>query len=138
MDYSTVEDDASIGNDCNLLRRVKIKPHCIIWDHNQNRWRPTSASYKDHPNGSPMSIVLQDELERIGLKPEDVLADYKEYGLAAITAGFAREQNQRIAKEPMPNDPAHGIVIGNKKRAASRMAKKAQWVVGTNRLPPDR
>ena len=138
MDYSTVVDDASIGDDCNLLRRVQIKKHFIVWDHNQERWRPTSASFRDSRDGSPMSVVLQDDLVRDGRDIREVLVSHEEFGLAAITAGFAREQNQRIAREPMPDEPAHGIVIGNKKRSDKRMAKNAQWIIAPNLPPPDR
>ena len=138
MDYSTVVDDASISDDCNLLRRVQIKKHFIVWDHNQERWRPTSASFRDNRDGSPMSVVLQDGLDRDGRDTREVLVGFEEFGLAAITAGFAREQNQRIAREPMPDEPAHGIVIGNKKRSDKRMAKNAQWIIAPNLPPPDR
>ncbi len=85
-----------------------------------------------------MSVVLQDDLDRDGRDTREVLVGFEEFGLAAITAGFAREQNQRIAREPMPDEPAHGIVIGNKKRSDKRMAKNAQWIIAPNLPPPDR
>ena len=138
MDYPDIEDDPTIRDECELLRRVPINPKVnVIWDGNQGRWRPSSASFKDHPNGTPMSIVLRDELDNRGREPSEVLIGHDNFALAAITAGFAREHQQRVAREPLPEEPAHGIVIGEKKKASRKMAKAAQWVLPPDLLPPE-
>lgn len=136
MNHTDLEDDPTIRDECDLLRRIPVKPDVnIIWDDNQKRWRPSSASFKDHPNGTPMSIVLRDELENADRNPDEVLIGHDDFALAAITAGIARENQQCIARDPLPDEPAHGIVIGEKKKASKKMAKVAQWVIAPNLMP---
>ncbi len=138
MDQGSPEDDLTISDECGLLRRIPIKPKLnIVWDSNQGRWRPSSASFKDHPNGTPMSIVLGDELDNTGRTPAEILIGHDDFALASITAGFAREQHQQVAREPLPEEPAHGIVIGEKKKASRKMAKAAQWVISPKLSTPD-
>lgn len=138
MNYDEIEDDSTISNDCELLRRVPIKPQLnVIWDENQGRWRPSSASFRDHPNGTPMSIVLKDDLDAAERNVSEVLVGHDNFALAAVTAGFARTNQQRVAREPLPDEPAHGIVIGNKKNASRKMAKEAQWIISPELPPPD-
>ncbi len=137
MSHTDLEDDPTIRDECELLRRVPIKPAVhIIWDDNQKRWRPSSASFQDHPNGTPMSIVLRDELENAGRNLDEVLIGHDDFALAAITAGTARENQQRVARDPLPEEPAHGLVIGKKKKAKREMAKVAQWVIAPTGLTP--
>lgn len=98
MNYVGLEDDPTIPDGCELLRRIPLRRGInIIWDHNLQRWRPSSASFEDHHSGSPMSVVLWTVLEEDGRSPADVLKGHSDFGLAAITAGFARKQHQRIA-----------------------------------------
>lgn len=138
MDHADLDDDPTIRDECELLRRVPINPDVfIVWDDNQGRWRPSSASFKDHPNGTPMSIVLRDELVNAGRDPAEVLINHDNFALAAITAGTAREHQQRVAREPILDEPAHGIVIGEKKKASKKMAKAAQWVIAPELTPPE-
>jgi hypothetical protein len=138
MAHAELDDDPTIQDSCELLRRIPIKPRVnIIWDGNQDRWRPSSASFNDHPNGTLMSIVLRDELEKAGRDPAEVLIGHDGFALAAITAGFVREQQQRVTREPLPEEPAHGIVIGEKKKSSKKMAKAAQWVIPPDLAPPE-
>ena len=131
MSNSASEDDPSIRDECELLRRIPLKENVnIVWDGNEKRWRPSSAAFQDHPDGSSMSVVLGDVLNAAGRDVVEVLTGHENFGLAAITAGFARECNQRIAKDPLPEEPAHGLVVGNKPRRVSReLAKAAKWVI---------
>lgn len=138
MDYSNLEDDSTIRDECELLRRIPVKPKLnVIWDDNQSRWRPSSASFRDHSNGTPMSIVLKDELDKTGRDPAEVLIGHANFALASITAGFARNHQQRVAREPRPKEPAHGIVIGEKKKSGKKMAKAATWVIPPDLPPPE-
>lgn len=131
MSYADLEDDPSIRNECELLRRVPCKLNVnLVWDDNENRWRPTSASFGDHPNGTPMSVVLGDELEAAGRDASEVLVGHDNFALAAITASIARDCQQRVARDPLEEEPAHGLVIGEKKRSTrSKLAKAAKWVI---------
>lgn len=134
-----VEDDPSIRNECELLRRVPLEINVnIIWDDNEKRWRPTSASFRDHPNGTPMSVVLGDELKAAGRNAAEVLIGHSDFVLAAITAGVARSNQQQVARDPLPEEPAHGLVIGEKKKGKndSKLAKAAKWIIAPTEFPP--
>ena len=124
------KDDDTIPNDCLLLRRVPYKPDFyIIWDDNKKSWRPSSAAFRDHPNGSDMSIVLGCILELSGRPYTDVLVGHDSFSLAAITTKVARDNGQKVIKDPLPQEPAHGLVAGDKKKASKNMAREAQWIV---------
>ena len=83
-----------------------------------------------------MSIVLQDELENSGRKPDEVLIGHDDFALASVTAGVARENQQCVARDPLPDEPAHGLVIGKKRKASKNMAKAARWVIPPANLMP--
>lgn len=125
-------DDLSIAGETLLLRRVLTKPDLsIVWDANLNRWRPSSAAFDNHPNGSPMSIVLGDTLKQLGRSNESALRGHEmTHSLAAITAQVARDGGQGVAREPTVDEPAHGVVFGNKsKKVRASMAKQAVWII---------
>lgn len=64
-------------------------------------------------------------------QPADALRDYKDYGLAAITAAHARSLEQAVARDPEPEEPAHGVVFGPKKRGGigGKLRDGAVWVI---------
>lgn len=131
-------DDKTIRDECELFRRVLVTPGVhIIWDNNLGRWRPTSAAFRDHQNGSPMSVCLGDILVELGRPPESVLQGNEGLALAVITAGLARQNNQGVVRDPLPDEPAHGHVVGKKKKEARVMAKTAAWVVDPGLPPPN-
>lgn len=126
------QDDPSITDDDRLLRRVPIQPAQIIWDDNLKQQRPSSAAFKDHPDGSPMSIALQLVLDKLDLPIQSVLSGYETtHALVMFTAGVARKNGQWVAPEPLPpSDPAHGVVFGPKTpKVRKALAKAAVWVV---------
>jgi hypothetical protein len=123
-------DDPTIADDAVLWRR--IPPWHVIFDANLGRPRPSKAAFEDHPNGSPMSVVLAEEVARSGRAAADVLRGHEDFALAAITAGLARERNQGVARDPVPEEPAHAVVFGRKTESVKRaLARGSQWV-----LPP--
>jgi hypothetical protein len=130
-------DDESIGNACRLFRRVRSKPEIsIVWDDNLGCWRPSSAAFRNDRDGQPMSIALECELDAHGLAPASVLAGHEGFSLAYITAALARRLAQIVVKDPLPLEPAHGLVVGDKPRKVQKeMAKVAIWEVAP-RLPP--
>jgi len=126
------QDDQTISNDVLLLRRVPCLPNInIVWDGNQECWRPSSASFEDHPNGTPMSIALSDVLAQLGRNYESVLEAVEgEFALVGFTAEVARANGQGVAREPTPEEPAHGVVFGDKpKRVRRAIAKNSRWIV---------
>jgi len=80
-------DDLTVPNEAQLLRR--IPPWYFIKDENSGQIRPSSAAFGNHPNGSPMSVILADLLAQAGRDPEAALVGHEEFALASITAGLA-------------------------------------------------
>jgi len=129
------KDDKSIADGTLLLRRVPTKPNLnVVWDANLGCWRPSSASFENDKDGSPMSVQLSDTLDELRLPMETALKGHeKGFSLAAITAGVARKYDQGIVRDPTEDEPAHGLVIGEKTKHISRkLAKSFRWIV-----PPD-
>ena len=132
-------DDATVLDGTLLLRRVPDDPgRQLVWDGNQQRWRPSSAAFNDDRRGDPMSVTLEDTLRELGRPLESALDGHEEgYFLAAITALLARQNNQGIQRDPLREEPAHGLVFGKKSKAVrSRLAKGAAWVVAPKLDPP--
>ena len=124
MATTAYNDDPTIPDGAVLWRRVP--PWHFFYDENLGRVRPSSAAFDDDTDGEPLSIVLAAESDG----PERVLAGHAGYALAAFTAGLARECNQGIARDPLPDEPAHALVFGRKTRSVrNRLAQSATWVV---------
>jgi hypothetical protein len=141
------KDDPSISDNDALLRRVPIHPSQIVKDGNLGRYRPSSAAFSDHPDGSPMSVTLQTELENLGVPARQALIGYETtHVLVSFQASVARQYGQGIAREPIiagiQTDPifdavqtAHGVVFGKKTKSTQRaLAKAAIWVVAPSSL----
>lgn len=128
MQMDAYTDDATIADEAILLRR--IPPRHLVYDENLMRWRPSSAAFENHPDGSPMSVLLADVLRTSGRNAADALRGHEGFALAAITAGLARAHHQDVAREPLPDEPAHAVVVGIKTQAIRRkLAKQATWAV---------
>jgi hypothetical protein len=128
-------DDGTIEDDEGLLRR--IPPHHFFFDKNLGRWRPSSAAFDDHPDGSPMSVHLVTVLARHNLVRSTVLIGHVDYALARITAALVRSNRQGIYRHPLPDDPAHAEVFGPKSEGVrKRLAKGADWEIPPNRIVP--
>jgi hypothetical protein len=118
------QDDPTIPDDADLWRRIP-RWH-LVNDESIGQIRPSSAAFEDHPDGSPMSVVLGAESRGA----ESVLAGYPGFALASIKAGLARECQQGVARDPLPEEPAHAVVFGHKtKSVRKRLAREATWVV---------
>lgn len=123
-------DDTTIQDDIILWRRI-TKVQCID-DQNRGGKRPSSAAFYDHPNGTPMSVALEDVFfMKTSRDPNDYIKGYENVvALASFTAGFARELGQKIIRTPLPEEPAHAEVPGKKTGSVrKKFAKKAQWII---------
>jgi hypothetical protein len=99
-------------------------------DENQGRIRPSKAAFDDHPDGSPMSVLLAEILITSGRQAVDALSGHQRFGLAAITAGLVRSKQQGVATDPLPDEPAHALVIGRKTDSVKRaFAKASEWII---------
>jgi hypothetical protein len=124
MPSRVFEDDPSIPGSEKLFRRIPR-----TWVDYDDSGDPTisSAAFKQEE----LSVNLESVMARDGRHQADAIRNYPGYGLAAITAAHARSQNQRVARDPQPEEPAHGIVYGQKKCGgiASALRDGALWVI---------
>lgn len=129
-------DDPTIVDAAALWRR--IPPWHFVQDGNTGCLRPSSAAFENHPNGSPMSVVLGDQVVASGRSPHEIIAGHPGFALAAFNAGLARECDQGVMRDPLPEEPAHAIVFGEKpKKIARRIAKSAAWVIAPEDEPQE-
>ena len=128
----TLRDDSTIGDASILWRR--IPSWHVIFDENQKRWRSSSAAFDNDPDGAPTSVFLAEVVLSAGRGPVDVLLGHESFALAAISAGAARGCGQEVVRDPLPDEPAHALVVGPKPKSVQRrLAKAAVWVI-----PPPR
>lgn len=121
-------DDPSIADDDPLWRR--IPPRHFKRDQPGGVLRPASAAFDNHPDGSPMSVVLGKQVLKGGRSPADFLANFPGYGLVSFPAGLARKHRQFVVRSPLPDEPAHAEVHGKKTRGTKRaLAKGCSWLI---------
>ncbi|HMQ14583.1 MAG TPA: hypothetical protein PKC49_01295 [Phycisphaerae bacterium] len=119
-------DDLTIADDAALWRL--IHPTWAVVDENRGGLRVSSAAFENSPDGSPTSILIAEAVFTTRRGPEDVV--HEGYGLASLTAGQARQCGQAVARDPLPNEPAHGLLVGPKtKSIRKRLAAAAAWVI---------
>src|SRR6476469_596318 len=94
-------DDGSIGDDADLLRR--IRPDQIVDDKNVGARRPSSAAFKD----PAMSVDAEPILRQHGLDQTFSLRNHAGYSLARFKAGVARGINLPVVHKPETDNPAH-------------------------------
>jgi hypothetical protein len=118
------DNDPTIAGNERLLRR--IHPQQLVPDErNAGKRRVSSGAFRDEE----LSIVIESTLLKSGRQPIDLLQAYERYSLVAITAAKARSHDQSVARDPIPDEPAHGVVFGRKKKCAGSLADSASWVV---------
>lgn len=116
-------DDPNIQAAERLFRRIPSA--WVDWDERGNALI-SSAAFKHEE----LSINLESLMRRDGRPPEDAIRNYPRYGLAAITAAHARSLNQAVAPDPLPDEPAHGVVYGKKRGSVGgKLRDGAQWIV---------
>lgn len=77
-----------------------------------------------------MSVALADVLAERGAGASDYLAGHTDFALVSLTAGLARGCNQKVARDPLLDEPAHALVVGKKTRSVrKRFATECRWVV---------
>ncbi len=142
-EVSEYVDDKTIDDDTLLYRRIMNQPDPpvsqIIWDDNKKSWRPSSIAFCDHPNGSAMSVAIDDTLKKEGLSPDALLAGHENFSLALFPTRIARENAQGVIRNPLENDPAHGEVFGKKTKSVKRaFANGSYWYIEPNIPSPNR
>lgn len=124
MTTRVFEDDPSIAGEERLFRRIHGSH--VLWDEH-GRATISSAAFKDEE----LSVALESVMIRDGRPPVDAIRNYAGYGLAAITAAHARSLSQQVSRDPIDEEPAHGVVYGQKKRGgiAGKLRDGASWVI---------
>ncbi|MBK6688776.1 MAG: hypothetical protein IPG45_30165 [Deltaproteobacteria bacterium] len=117
------EDDPEIGDDWTVWRR--IPPYHVVAD-GQGGHRPSSAAFEDDPRGGPMSVIIVEK----GADKARALAGHDGFTLVAIRVGLLRQLGQKVVHDPLNEEPAHGLVVGekHKKRFCKAVAVAATWV----------
>lgn len=117
-------DDLTIPPEDRLLRR--IHPTQVVAD-GQGALRPSTAAFRSRE----LSVNIETVLTTTGRAPEDTIRKHPTHSLAAITAQSARGARQAVARDPTPEEPAHGVVFGDKtsREVQLALARSASWVV---------
>jgi hypothetical protein len=85
MEIAEYQDDPSIPDDAELLRRIP-QIH-LVADDSLGCLRVSSAAFRDSPNGSPLSVFLHDVLRQEGRGSGAGLVGHPDFSLVSITAG---------------------------------------------------
>jgi hypothetical protein len=119
-------DDASITDEEQLLRRVP--PRWIVPDaNNAGRRRVSSAAFDD----PEMSVDLASVREALGEPLTTCLAGHEGFSIVSLLAGVVRERNQAVCRDPLPDNPAHGLVVGRKTVSIKKhFSTHCIWIVG--------
>ena len=121
-------DDPAILDEVQLLRRVPRRH--FFWDENLGRTRPSSAAFEDDTDREPMSVYRRNILEVESGGVARVMMGHEGFALAGLAASEFRVQGQSIHPEPVPDEPAHTVVCGDKpERVRKLFAKRALWVI---------
>ena len=134
MEQTAYTDDLTIGNDARLWRR--IPPWHFVFDENLGKSRPSKAAFDDDADCHPMSVVLAELVTASGRGPAHVLHGHNGFALAEITVGLARAKQQGVQRDPVPEEPAHALVFGNKTNSVKKtFATQCIWIVPPSDAP---
>ncbi|MBI2930471.1 MAG: hypothetical protein HYY16_02370 [Planctomycetes bacterium] len=126
------QDDPALPDTAVLWRRVH--PKWIVADESPRGYRLSTAAFDDDPEGGPTSVILADDIIAAGGSPANALLRHPEHALVSITAGDARKAGQKVAREPLADQPSHAVIVGNKTYSVKRsLARAARWVF----VPPE-
>lgn len=123
-------DDLSIVNSERLFRR--IHPQQLVPDERSaGKKRVSSGAFRDEE----LSIIIESTLSQSGRRPADLLLAHTKHTLVAIRAATARAHDQKVARDPEPDELAHGVVYGKKRKCALALSESIEWIVPTE--PPE-
>jgi hypothetical protein len=117
-------DDPTITNTDLLLRR--IPPAWWVYDEALQRKRPTTAAFDDPEMSVALASVLHDLAEPLTAP----LRGHDGFALVSLGPELARACGQAVCRDPLPEDPAHGLVVGKKTESIKKkFARNCAWVV---------
>lgn len=113
-----------IPDACGLLRR--INPVHVVPDANTGKRRLSSGAFRD----AEMSVDAECLMIAKGIGWNFSLREHANYYLVRFTAGFARQQQQRVEHKPNDNNPFHTEVLGRKSNPiCNAFRAAAEWVI---------
>jgi len=123
MSLLAYQNDATIVDGERLFRRVHVAQ--IVRDDDTGLARVSSGAFKD----KELSINIESVLAQTGSSPIACLRSHKAHKLMFITAGDARRFKQAVCRDPLPDDPSHGLVYGSKnnKGVSEGLRSAAKW-----------
>ena len=127
MSPPVFQDDLSIPDEERLLRRVHIQQ--IVRDDDTGLARVSSGVFRD----KELSINLESALSDLGGSAESCLQASSAHKLISITAQNARQFNQSVCRDPVPDDLSQGLVYGSKSGSVrDGLRAAADWVIPAN------
>lgn len=135
-DASERENDPSIDDSAELY--LRIRPEDVTSDDcDVGEYRPGSGTLR---RDEPLSVDLaslstpQQTQQRAGGDP---------FHVAKFTAGIARRHGCRVRRDPLPENDAHALVIGDhkydtgslSKSQMKQIARQARIIFWDNRIP---
>ena len=125
MSPPVFQDNASISDEERLFRRVHLL--LLVRDDDTESVRVSSGAFKD----KELSVNIESTLAADGGSAETCLRNYKTHVLISITAGNARQLDQAVCRDPLPEDHSHGLVYGSKSKSgvSERLRTAAAWVI---------
>lgn len=121
-------DDDPVEGSTLLHRRI----HPVHYKRQEDgSFRLRDSAFKNPKGGLDMSVQLDDKLTALGLGPPDLLIGLDAaWGVAAIDARTAVDEDQTVLRTPRKDDEAHGDVVGAKPGARRRrFVGAARWTV---------
>lgn len=117
-------DDHTLADGELLLRRVPSK--WIVNDpKSPNGYRVSSAAFEDEE----MSVDIASIRDAANEPWTTCLAGHEGYGLVSVTAGLVRAKGQMVCRDPLPENAAHGVVVGRKTGSVrNAFVKECVWV----------
>ena len=125
MSLPAYQDDATIRDEERLFRRIHLR--LLVRDDDTGLARVSSGAFKD----KELSVCIESVLIENGRTSELCLQNYYAHKLMFITAGQARQFNQAVCHDPVPDDPSHGLVYGSKNnpKTYNGLCCAATWVI---------
>jgi hypothetical protein len=102
----------------------------LVWDDDRQCLRLSTAAFKDRDDEA--SVDVGDCLQDYELDPESTLGAFKDkgFGLVQITTSQASAVGAQVRRDPKPDNPCHGLILGKLRRAArEELCFAARWVV---------
>lgn len=104
----------------------RVPPWNVVYDPKAGGCRPSTAAFEDDYDADPMSACLGDKQTTVA----DLLAGHSEFAVAAFRLQAARAKELGVAHDPLPGEPDHVVIIGNKTRSARKaLVEASTWVV---------